>query len=135
MKIVVAVVFAFGCSSHDAAPCAYNGHTYALGDEYPAGDGCNSCTCTADGSSCTKRACSDAGVDANPMSCAASGGCPQGPACGVYCCGFGEKCVLGACKCGSAAACGQGDQCEAPGPIGGDACGSLCCGATGPCPQ
>jgi hypothetical protein len=35
-----------------------DGETYRPGQSYPAGDGCNTCTCTDNGlSACTKRAC------------------------------------------------------------------------------
>ena len=122
------------CGDHDQA-CVRNGTQYAIGDVFPAGDGCNSCTCTASGIACTNVACSDAGVDASPLSCGASGGCPEAPACGVICCKHGERCVNGTCMCGMNAACGTGDTCESPGPVGGDRCGSVCCGRSGPCPQ
>jgi hypothetical protein len=117
----------------DHATCARNGHTYAVGDIYPAGDGCNNCTCSATGEACTKRACSDAGADA-PLACGNSGGCP-GPVCGALCCGVGEKCLDGACHCGSAAPCTGGNTCQAAGPIGTDECGGICCGADRACPQ
>ena len=124
-----------GCGDDGGAACTYEGHSYALGDVFPQGDGCNSCTCGTAGVACTKRACADAGVDADPAFCGATGGCPEGPACGAICCASGEHCENGACKCGMNAACGTGDNCEAAGPIGGDSCGAICCGASGPCPQ
>jgi hypothetical protein len=38
--------------------CSYNGMTYSPGDSFPATDGCNNCSCQADGSvACTLRAC------------------------------------------------------------------------------
>jgi hypothetical protein len=116
------------------ADCIHNGTPHEIGETYPAGDGCNSCMCTTSGSVCTLRACIDGGVDANPASCEASDGCPEGPACGTTCCRNGERCVNGACRCGSSAACGTGDLCEAVGPTGTDRCGAVCCGASGPCP-
>ena len=115
--------------------CVYHGTSYALGDVFPAGDNCNSCTCTANGPTCTGLACVDGGVDANPMSCGASGGCPEGPVCGALCCKSGERCVNGTCQCSTRAACTGGDRCEGVGPVGNDACGSVCCGASSPCPQ
>ena len=125
-----------GCGGDDSGTCGYEGHVYQIGDTFPSGDGCNSCSCTAMGVACTELACAnDGGVDANPASCAPSGGCPGGPVCGTICCKTGERCESGVCKCGMAAACGANDMCEAPGPIGGTACGSICCGASGPCPQ
>lgn len=125
----------FACDDHDkaGAACLYNGTSYALGEVFPAGDSCNSCTCTADGVICTGLGCLDGGVDANPASCGASSGCP-GPVCGALCCGAGERCVNGSCQCGPSSECGAGDTCEAVGPTGSDGCGALCCGLTGPCP-
>jgi len=117
------------------AACLYNGTSYSLGDVFPAGDGCNSCTCMASGPSCTALACGDGGVDANPLSCGGFGGCPEGPVCGALCCNSGERCVNGTCQCGTKPACGGGDSCEGVGPLGSDRCGTLCCGVTGPCPQ
>src|SRR5258706_9566995 len=132
----LALLTAASCGGDDTGTCSYSRHVYKQGDVFPSGDGCNSCSCTAMGVACTLLACaSDGGVDANPASCAASGGCPSGPACGLLCCKQGERCDNGTCKCGMAAACGANDSCEAPGPIGGNACGSICCGASGPCPQ
>ncbi|HEX5064186.1 MAG TPA: hypothetical protein VFV99_32655 [Kofleriaceae bacterium] len=126
----------FGDDGGSGAVCSYNGHDYSIGDVFPSGDGCNSCSCTASGVACTARACADdGGVDADPAFCGATGGCPSGPACGAICCAMGEHCDNGMCKCGSLPACGSGDSCEAPGPIGGDRCGSICCGSSGPCPQ
>jgi len=82
-----------------------------------------------------KASSGDGGTDAAPGACFASGGCAQGPQCGSTCCGFGEKCVDGACHCATGAACGPGDRCESFGPIMPDGCGSFCCGVTQPCPQ
>ena len=124
------------CTDHGkgGADCVYHGTSYALGEVFPAGDSCNSCTCMASGVTCTALACTDGGVDANPASCVASGGCPEGPVCGTLCCGSGEQCVNGTCQCGSKPACGGGDTCARLGPISADHCGTLCCGASGACP-
>jgi hypothetical protein len=67
--------------------------------------------------------------------CLPSGGCAAGPKCGLACCRSGEHCENNVCRCGNQSACGVGDGCEAAGPIGQDGCGSICCGASGPCPQ
>lgn len=37
--------------------CDYDGHHYALGASFPANDGCNGCSCTANGVACTVMAC------------------------------------------------------------------------------
>lgn len=123
------------CDEHGSGgACTLDGRTYNVGDVFPAGDGCNSCSCSASGIACTERACSDGGVDASPFACAPAGGCPNGPVCGGLCCGTGEKCVGDVCACGTGPVCTTGNSCEAAGPIGTDACGSICCGASGPCP-
>lgn len=45
-----------GCSEHCIAESFCAGG-YRLGDSFPASDGCNMCTCTESGISCTKRLC------------------------------------------------------------------------------
>jgi hypothetical protein len=37
--------------------CLYQGNTYSDGQNFPASDGCNSCSCRAGSASCTLRAC------------------------------------------------------------------------------
>ena len=126
------------CDDHTKSgdgACVHNGTSYAVGEVFPVGDGCNSCTCTTSGLSCTMLTCADAGVDANPAACGPFGGCPEGPACGTLCCNSGEHCMNGTCQCGTGPACTGGNTCERGGPAGGDLCGTLCCGVTGPCPQ
>jgi hypothetical protein len=95
--------------------------------------------CDGDDAVCTS--CVDARRDAAPsidaepvVPCVASGGCPSGQPCGATCCGPGERCDYDdTCVCGdTGAACGAGDSCE---PFGPAACGSICCGVSGPCPQ
>jgi hypothetical protein len=75
----------------------------------------------------------DAPADDAPL-CAPSGGCPSGPVCGASCCNAGEQCMSGVCMCSTVAACGVGDVCAAAGAQRPDMCGSICCGASGPCP-
>ena len=71
-------------------------------------------------------------------SCAVSGGCPSGPACGGTCCAAGESCDLttNTCMCGGSAACGTGEICARGGAVmPGKTCGVICCGTPGhPCP-
>ena len=43
------------CST--SKPCIHNGQTYKDGASFPAGDGCNTCTCKAGAVACTKIAC------------------------------------------------------------------------------
>jgi hypothetical protein len=43
--------------------CIYAGTSYNLGDTYPAGDGCNTCTCTLAGTNCDSVHCYNATCD------------------------------------------------------------------------
>src|SRR5512134_1964119 len=99
------------------------GVMYAVDATWPAGDGCNTCHCSADVQvECTLLAC----VDAEPVvPCVPSGGCPSGQPCGPTCCGPGERCDYdNTCVCGDTGeSCGAGDSCE---PFGPAACGSIC---------
>lgn len=140
MRWILLAVIAMGCAEHGKGgsngQCFLNGLLHDLDSEFPAGDGCNVCTCETTGVSCTKRACSDAGgPDADPASCEPSGVCSVGVECGAFCCGRGERCDNGTCRCGTNAMCDPGGVCAAAGPIGNLACGTVCCGASGPCPQ
>ena len=66
--------------------------------------------------------------------CAPDGSCSEGPECNGECCGVGEACTPNGCSCGGGPRCGQGDFCSRGGPAGDDFCGTVCCGASGPCP-
>jgi len=45
-----------GCGA--STTCEYEGKTYKVGDSFPAKDGCNTCSCSADGSAaCTLKGC------------------------------------------------------------------------------
>lgn len=55
------------------ASCYYAGTYYAEGDSYPAGDGCNYCTCTTKGSACGSSSCG--GMSATGGSGGASASC------------------------------------------------------------
>jgi hypothetical protein len=46
-----------GATGGSGSGCDVNGKHYAIGDTYPAGDNCNSCTCTASGPECTLADC------------------------------------------------------------------------------
>lgn len=48
-----------GACSDSASTCAYQGRAYAAGETFPAGDGCNTCTCDPKTLSvgCTEKAC------------------------------------------------------------------------------
>jgi hypothetical protein len=133
--IAIAAATLAGCNvwGGDKTGCDFMGHHHAVGEVFPFD--CNTCTCKADGSAtCTIIACGPQ-PDANPASCAHQDVCgDRGPACGAYCCDVGERCVNDACMCGSNPGCGSGDMCASPGAQGSDSCGSICCGASGPCP-
>ncbi len=50
------VAYAGECTS--SCGCTYEGKSYQQGDSFPANDGCNTCSCAADGSVyCTLKAC------------------------------------------------------------------------------
>jgi trypsin inhibitor len=66
-----------GAAGGDASQvmCLYGGGSYPVGATFPAGDGCNSCTCFAPGDvRCTRCACIK--TDAGPLGCG-SGGTPD----------------------------------------------------------
>ena len=47
-----------GSPSDSPTGCSYDGQSHQVGDAFPATDGCNSCSCEADGSvGCTEKAC------------------------------------------------------------------------------
>ena len=57
-----------GSPTGDGQSCTYGGATAKVGDRFPAPDGCNTCTCTAEGAACTEMGCvADAGP---PQGCA-----------------------------------------------------------------
>jgi hypothetical protein len=59
------------------ATCSLGGKTYAAGATFPATDGCNSCTCQADGVACTTKGCPTDGPPSTdgstPVSCTYAG--------------------------------------------------------------
>ncbi len=131
-----------GCVEHGkggGAVCVFMGEPHAVGEQFPAGDGCNTCSCQADDVvTCSELACpvGDGGVgDGTMAACAPSGGCNDGPFCNGICCGIGERCDNGVCTCGGNPACTGDDVCASGGPVGGPTCGTICCGSAGsPCP-
>jgi hypothetical protein len=62
--LLAALSSGYACSSTDSSEenaCFYRGQVFAPGTEFPAADGCNTCTCEPDLSiSCTEVACPDA---------------------------------------------------------------------------
>jgi hypothetical protein len=46
--------------------CTYEGKSYASGATFPAGDGCNTCSCQDGSVACTLVGCVDAGTDGSP---------------------------------------------------------------------
>ena len=106
----------------DARPsgdCTYQGQSYNAGDSFPAGDGCNSCSCDEGGSvSCTEIACSCEGREY----CDCVGGCEPlidlgsgcfCPAEEPFCCAENPD-DCGNCACGGATylGCVQAGLCE-----------------------
>src|SRR5262245_32315573 len=132
IAIIALAAAAAGCGG-DSTACDYMGSSYERGAVFPAGDGCNTCSCTEQGVECTAIDCSTQ-PDANPAAtCGPSGGCPVGPPCGGGCCGIGEQCVAGQCLCGDGPPCTGDDHCESFGPLPESFCGSVCCSTD--CPQ
>lgn len=99
-----------GTPTGDGTTCSWAGNdatngtssSYSLGQDFGSLDGCNDCTCTADGIMCTIRTCrgsADAGsgsADAGPHACPALAifckpGTKPGPPEGA--CGLSTSCV------------------------------------------
>jgi hypothetical protein len=71
LVLVVAALAGQGCGSSDGQDedaCFYRGQVRPVGADFPAGDGCNTCTCNEDLSvACTEVPCPDADIpDAGP---------------------------------------------------------------------
>lgn len=65
--LVAASVPACGDDEDEPVVCTHDGQDYMLGDMFPAGDGCNTCSCTEMGVACTIIGCAggvDAGISA-----------------------------------------------------------------------
>jgi hypothetical protein len=68
--LLMLVLFLGACGDDDDGTCERNGKTYQDQEVFPAGDGCNTCQCGADGMKgqvdCTENPCPllDAGVGA-----------------------------------------------------------------------
>src|SRR5262249_12478856 len=60
-----------GSSTGNGQTCTVGGTTVKVGDKFPSPDGCNTCTCAAEGAYCTEMACVPPPIDAGP------GGCDQ----------------------------------------------------------
>jgi hypothetical protein len=74
-KLLFVLVLLAGACDDDGDTCEWNGKTYSDQEIFPAGDGCNTCQCGADGMkghvSCSLVACHpdggvDGGVDGGP---------------------------------------------------------------------
>ncbi|AKT37495.1 hypothetical protein [Chondromyces crocatus] len=96
------------CSAPNCAPvCEYEGQAYPEGASFPAADGCNTCSCTADGSvACTEMAC-----ECNPETEWWRDYIGQSPAqCEVidYACPENTEAFGNACGCG----CEQSAECQ-----------------------
>jgi hypothetical protein len=80
----------WGCTSQIAGGdgCLVDGHTYAPGESFPASDGCNSCTCSSDGTaaSCTEMACFDGCLDTDGNGHAVGDTWPAGDGCNTCSC-------------------------------------------------
>ena len=73
------------------ATCDYNGEPYMEGDSFTADDGCNTCSCGADGAiACTRMLCPDDGGNNG-------GGKGRGEKCGDSFCKKGDVCCNASC--------------------------------------
>jgi hypothetical protein len=105
---------------------------YKVGDTFKSLDGCNSCTCTAQGITCTELACAPGGGGGGGPACTDDAKqCPDGsyvgrtgPACEFAPCGEPKACTEEAKQCPDGTAVGRtGPNCEfAPCPDGGLIC-------------
>src|SRR5205814_2100888 len=90
--LAVIAVALVACTEHGkggGAACVFMGDPHQIGEHFPAGDGCNDCTCDIDGVHCTLLDCFDGGTG---DVCGPSNGCSEGPACAGQCCAAGERC-------------------------------------------
>jgi hypothetical protein len=60
-----------GSATGDGTTCSLEGSatTYAVGESVPSPDGCNDCTCTAEGVACTTKACEPRACSTEAMLC------------------------------------------------------------------
>jgi hypothetical protein len=88
-----------GCTTRAClGDCTYEGMAYQVGDEFPAGDGCNTCSCEQGGNvSCTLIGCSNSCDDIADQSFAAV---EAAGACDPLAAGQCTQLVAGALDCG-----------------------------------
>jgi hypothetical protein len=80
----------WGCTIQIAGGegCKVGARTYAIGETMPSPDGCNTCTCTADGASaCTEMDCVDGCVDDQNVTHAVGESWAAGDGCNTCFCG------------------------------------------------
>lgn len=70
------------------------GGGHQIGDTYPSPDGCNTCSCTPNGSVCTLRACAP-----QPTKCTSSSDCPSDQICSTEMGDCQSACPPGAQSC------------------------------------
>ncbi|HSN97342.1 MAG TPA: hypothetical protein VLS89_03555 [Candidatus Nanopelagicales bacterium] len=90
LALAVAPPLFAGCEDQDdpeLCTCEYGGQVYDIGESFPAGDGCNVCTCTADGEVvCTLVACDEVDCWYNGAGYQAGQQFPAGDDCNVCTC-------------------------------------------------
>ena len=93
--------------------CSYNGTAYETGESFPAGDGCNTCTCQNEQVICSAAACPPAGEASctvgDEVYPSGTSGIPAGDGCNTCSCSDGAlACTEKACSVGEPGSCDLG---------------------------
>ena len=128
----IAVAFLVGCgpsvSDGSEDVCVVGDQTYAEGDTFSAADGCNTCSCQADGSlACTEMACAD-GCSYDGQHYDTGDSFPADDGCNSCSCEADGTVACTAMACTNT--CTYEGQTYFPGdefePAGGSTCGNMC---------
>ncbi len=111
--------------------CEFGGQSYSPGDSFPAGDGCNTCTCGSDGSvGCTMMGCANPGCQYQGQHFSPGQDFPAGDGCNTCTCQAGGDIACTEALC---LACSYNGQDYAPGDTfpATDSCNTCTCQADG----
>lgn len=130
LPALVAVVALGGCGG--SGVCTYNGASYGVGASFPSSDGCNTCSCGADGAiACTELACVTPQCSYGGKSYSAGQSFPSVDGCNSCACSADGTvaCTLKAC----ANQCSYGGSTYSPGDTfpSTDGCNTCSCGQAG----